>query len=78
LTEIKIKRITKYDSDRQKSKLITIESEIEEVKNNIKYIKEYAIRYFEHLIKKFGSGRDRKTQENPSYAKLNLMFVNML
>tara|TARA_Y100001970_G_scaffold124890_2_gene154655 strand:+ start:16569 stop:19118 length:2550 start_codon:yes stop_codon:yes gene_type:complete len=62
LTEIKIKRITKYDSDRQKIKLVNIESEIEEVNNDIKYIKEYAIRYFEHLIKKFGSGRDRKTQ----------------
>ena len=62
LTEIKIKRITKYDSNRQKIKLVNIETEIEEVNNDIKYIKEYAIRYFEHLIKKFGSGRDRKTQ----------------
>ena len=62
LTEIKIKRITKYDSNKQKLKLINIESEIEEVNNNIKYIKEYAIRYFEHLIKKFGAKRDRKTK----------------
>ena len=62
LTEIKIKRITKYDSKMQESKLINIESEIEEVHNNIKHITEYAIRYFNHLLKKFGKNRDRKTQ----------------
>jgi len=62
LTEIKIKRITKYDSKMQESKLINIESEIEEAHNNIKHITEYAIRYFNHLLKKFGKNRDRKTQ----------------
>ena len=62
LTEIKIKRISKYDSNRQESKLSDIELEIDEVKNDIKYIKEYTIRYFEHLLNKFGSKYDRKTQ----------------
>ena len=62
LTEIKIKRITKYDSKMQESKLINIESEIEEVHNNIKHITEYAIGYFNHLLKKFGKNRSRKTQ----------------
>ena len=62
LTEIKIKRITKYDSQKQESKLMNIESEIEEAGNNIQYIIEYTIRYFEHLLKKFGENHDRKTQ----------------
>ena len=61
LTDIKIKRITKYDSKKHDLKLENIELDIEEVNNNIKHITDYAIRYFEHLLKKFGDGRDRKT-----------------
>jgi len=62
LTEIKIKRITKYDSLKQNEKLFGIENEIDEIKNDIKYITKYSIRYFEYLLKKFGKGKDRKTE----------------
>jgi len=62
LIEIKIKKITKFDSDKHKDKLRNIDLEIEEVKNNIEHIRDYSIRYFEHLLKDFGSGRDRKTE----------------
>ena len=62
LTEIKIKRITKYNSLKQNIKLKNIISEIDEVKNNIKHIDEYSIRYFEHLLAKFGENRNRKTE----------------
>ena len=62
LTEIKIKRITKYNSLKQNIKLKNIISEIDEVKNNIKHIDEYSIRYFEHLLVKFGENRNRKTE----------------
>ena len=62
LTEIKIKRITKYDSQKQKSKLTNIESEIKEVHNNIDHIIDYTIIYFNNLLKKFGENHNRKTQ----------------
>ena len=62
LIEIKIKKISKFDADKHKDKLKNINSDIEEVKNNIKHIKNYAIRYFEHLLKDFGVGRERKTE----------------
>ena len=63
LTEIKIKRISKYDSDRHLSKLTKDrETDIVEVSNDIKYIKEYTIRYFEHLLKKYGHLHERKTE----------------
>lgn len=62
LTEIKIKRISKYDSDRHLSKLTKIETDIVEVSNDIKYIKEYTIRYFQHLLKKYGHLHERKTE----------------
>ena len=62
LTEIKIKRISKYDSDKQKEKLFKVENNIEEVKNNIKHINDYSIRYFEQLYKKFSDENNRNTE----------------
>ena len=62
LTEIRIKRISKYDSNKQKDKLVKIESNIEEVSNNIKHIKEYSIRYFEHLLNKYGQENKRDSE----------------
>ena len=62
LTEIKIKKITKYDKNKQKNTIKNIEHEIDELKNDIKHIVEYTIRYYEHLIKKYGNDKQRKTQ----------------
>ena len=62
LTEIKIKKITKYDKNKQKNTIKNIEHEIDELKNDIMHIVEYTIRYYEHLIKKYGNDKQRKTQ----------------
>ena len=62
LTEIKIKKITKYDKLKQKNNIKNIEEEIDELNNDIKHIVEYTIRYYEHLLKKYGSDKVRKTQ----------------
>ena len=62
LTEIKIKKITKYDKNKQKNTIKNIEHEIDELKNDIKHIVEYTVRYYEHLIKKYGNDKQRKTQ----------------
>ena len=49
LTEIKIKKITRYDLDKEKEKIQSIETLIEQTKENIKNITEYAINYFKNI-----------------------------
>ncbi len=62
LTEIKIKRISKFDSSKADNYLATIESDLKEVDKNIKNIVNYTIKYYENLYKKYGEGRGRKTE----------------
>ncbi|HNQ12573.1 MAG TPA: DNA gyrase/topoisomerase IV subunit A [Bacteroidia bacterium] len=62
LTEIKIKRISKYDAFKADEKLKGIEQEIKEVKDNLENLIRYAIDYFKNLLKKYGKGRERKTK----------------
>jgi topoisomerase-4 subunit A len=62
LTEIRIKRISKYDSFKADEHIKGVEAEIEEVKNHIEHLNDYAIRYYEGLLKKYGKGRERKTE----------------
>lgn len=62
LTEIKIKRISKYDSFRADEEIKGLEDRIEETEKNIKNITRYAIAYFKNLLKKYGKGRERKTE----------------
>lgn len=62
LTEIRIKRISKFDGFKADELLKNIEKEIKEVKHNLKHITDYAIHYFERLREKFGKGRERKTE----------------
>jgi len=52
LTEIKIKRISKYNSFKADELITGIEGEIEEVKGNLAQLTRYAIRYFKELLKK--------------------------
>lgn len=62
LTEIKIKRISKYDSKKANEYIKGLESEIEEVKNHLANIIPFAINYFKQIKKKHGKGRERKTE----------------
>jgi topoisomerase-4 subunit A len=62
LTEIKIKRISKFDVKKADEHIKGIETEIEEVKNHLKNIIPFAINYFRQIKKKYGKGRDRKTE----------------
>ena len=61
LTDLKIKRISKYDLDKAKDNILRIEEEIKLVKYNIKHLVEYAIQYYEKLIEEYGQGKERKT-----------------
>ncbi len=62
LTEIKIKRISKFDLDKAQQKIEALEGDIEEVKNNLNHLIDYAIRYFTHLKKTYGTDKERKTE----------------
>lgn len=65
LTEIRIKRISKFDTFKADEHIKGVEAEIDEVKNNIVHLNDYAIRYYENLLKKYGKGRERKTEIRP-------------
>ena len=62
LTEIRIKRISKFDIDKAQQKIEALEGDISEVKNNLEHLVEYAIRYFNHLIKTYGIEKKRKSE----------------
>src|ERR1035437_8508293 len=62
LTEIKIKRISKFDVKKADEHIKGIETELEEVKNHLSNIIPFAINYFRQIKKKYGKGKERKTE----------------
>jgi topoisomerase IV subunit A len=62
LTEIKIKRISRYDVKEQDEKIKGIEAELKEVEHHLANIRPYAIAWYKELLKKYGKGKDRRTQ----------------
>lgn len=62
LTEIKIKRISKFDSTKADDNIVALEAAIEEVKNNLANLIDYAVDYYKNLKDKYGKGRERKTE----------------
>lgn len=62
LTEIKIKRISKYNAFKANNQIKGVEDEIVEVQNHLNHLIDYAINYFKQIKKKYGKGRERKTE----------------
>ena len=62
LTQIQMIRITRFDSTKADDNLLTIEEEINSVKEKLANLIEYAIDYFKDLKKRFGEGKERKTE----------------
>jgi len=62
LTEIKIKRISKFNSMKADDLIKSIEEEMEEVENHLEHLIDYSINYFRQIKKKYGKGRERKTE----------------
>ncbi len=62
LTEIRIKRISKYDGFKADELMKDLSSELEEVENNLVHLKQYTIRWYQGLQKKYGKDRERKTE----------------
>mgnify|MGYP000924622373 FL=1 len=62
LTEIKIKRISKFDIDKASDKIIDLENQIKNVKFNLDDIVNFSINYFKSLKKDYSENRQRKTE----------------
>jgi len=62
LLEIRIKRISKYDSFRADELIKGFEEDIKEVEGHLAQLTRYAIRYLKELKKNYGKGRERKTE----------------
>lgn len=62
LTEIKIKRISKFDKKKADEEIKELEKNIAQVKHHLANLTEYAIDYFKNLKEKYGKGKERKTE----------------
>lgn len=62
LTEIKIKRISKFNSFKADELIAKLEEALKEVKHNLAHLTEYTISYYTRLLEKYGKGRERKTE----------------
>lgn len=62
LTEIRIKKISKFDIDKAKQFIESLEDKIAVVKNHLDNLIEFAIDYFKDLKTKYGKGKERKTE----------------
>lgn len=62
LTEIRIKRISRFDLDKFKENIAALEGKIEQVRHHLGNLIAYAIDYYLNIQKKYGKGRERKTE----------------
>ena len=62
LTEIKIKRISKYDIAQAQDKLRALQATLAQVQHDLQHLTAYTIQYFKNLLKQYGQGRARKTE----------------
>lgn len=62
LTQIQMIRITRFDSDKADELILKLEAEMEQVKEKLANLIDYAIEYFKDLKKRFGEGKERKTE----------------
>lgn len=62
LTEIKIKRISKFDSFKADEEIKGLEKTIEETEKNLRNLTKFTIKWYEELGKKYGKGKERRTE----------------
>ena len=62
LLDIRIMRISKFDSNKAQDKIESLEGDIEQVKHNLEHLIDFAIAYFTKLKEKYGKGRERQTE----------------
>lgn len=62
LTEKPVRRIYKLDIDELNDQIKGLEADIKQVKNDLNNLIDFAVAYYENLLKKYGKGRERKTE----------------
>lgn len=62
LTEKPVRRIYRLDIDELNAQIKGLEGEIKQVKHDLANLVDYAVAYYENLLKKYGKGRERKTE----------------
>lgn len=62
LTEIRIKRISKYNAFKADEQIAQIEEDLKQVQFDLENLTDFAIAYFQNLLEKYGKGRERKTE----------------
>ena len=62
LTEIKIKRISKFDKNRLDDTILKFENDLSKTLKNLKNLTDYTIDYYYNILNNFGKGRERKTE----------------
>lgn len=62
LTEKPVRKISMFDIKKAQEEIENIEMTIDEVKNHLAHLTDYAIRYFQDILKKYGKGRERRTE----------------
>ena len=65
LTEKPVRRIYRLDIDELNAQIRGLEGDIKQVKHDLEHLIEFAIAYFENLLRKFGKGRERRTEIRP-------------
>ena len=74
LTEIKIKRISKFDSFKADEEIKGLEKAMAETDKNLRNLTKFTIKWYEELGKKYGKGRERRT-EIASFERVDRMQV---
>lgn len=62
LTQIPMIRITRFDSDKADDKMLRLDEQIKEKAHHLANLTDFAIEYFKNLKKKYGKGKERKTE----------------
>ena len=62
LCEKPVRKISKFDIKKAEEEIANIDINIEETKNHLAHLTEYAINYFQHILETYGKGRERKTE----------------
>ena len=62
LCERPVRKISKFDIKKAEEEIANIDINIDETKNHLAHLTEYAIAYFQHILETYGKGRERKTE----------------
>ena len=62
LCEKPVRKISKFDIKKAEQEIASIETDIEETKNHLEHLTDYAVNYFQHIRDTYGKGRERKTE----------------